>query len=105
MCELDLSTLPQRMRYAAEILREADERYGARYSWNPDGIEIVAESWEEQDRAAAEHGAQVAELAADMFAANRKERGRRADAPWSSVCDIYLAIARTLIDDHGWRSA
>lgn len=63
----DLSTLPQRMRYAADVLGEADERYGSKHSWSPDGLEIYASKWEDQDCEAAELDTQIEELARKIY--------------------------------------
>lgn len=57
-------SLPQRMREAAEVLREADRRcHGRIEGWTPLDLEGTAEAWESEDRAKAEQEAAVEELA------------------------------------------
>jgi hypothetical protein len=90
----DLSTLPARMRYAADVLREADERYASKHSWSPDGLEIIADTWEDQDRATTERAAWIRELANTIYRA----------AGWSGngPHEPHLEAARRLIES-GWR--
>lgn len=109
----DLSTLPQRMRYADAVLGEARDRYHADHrkdnagwpatSWDGTGLRAYAEKWEAEDRAVAERDAQVEQLAREMFDANRPEHGRQQwDDPYEVVQGAYMAIARDLVES-GWR--
>ena len=92
----DLSTLPQRMRYAAEVLAEAEVRYSQvahELGWDITGIRSVADKFESEDRADDEHTALIEELAKELSCAESvvlPERG------------FNYAKARRLIES-GWR--
>jgi len=81
--------LPVRMRACVEVMKEADERYGASHSWSPDGMLVVLDKWEQQDARDAGKEKLMEELA---------EFIRSAD--WDRP-DVPLGIARKLIDA-GW---
>lgn len=98
MCDgPDLSTLPQRMWYAAEILREADVRYGSVHPWSPGGLEIQAQKWESEDGEAAEREGRIEELAWKIFEAFGGFRSNSC-----GVSSVYWGAARDLVDA-GWR--
>lgn len=95
MSEPDLSTLPQRMRYAAEVLSEADQRYGKLrmedecFGWDAQSLHAVAQDWQDEDR---RRGAMVNELAADLTLA----------AGPTIMVNIPFYIASKLVK-MGWR--
>lgn len=110
MMEPDLSTLPQRMRYAAEVLESASQRLTAEYPdrlgyWYPNDLRIKAHDWEAKDRAAAERDTEVEELAKLLYTSIYN--GPPGDTPpWNSRSNMtksaYQRQARKLIDA-GWR--
>lgn len=95
----DLDTLPQRMRYAAEILTEVIQRdvsygaFGAR-SYTPAGLREAADRWENTDTEA-EELAQVLCPTIYPDAAPFNEQS-------ISTQRLWLKRARQLIDS-GWR--
>lgn len=99
MSEPDLSTLPQRMRYAAEVRDEANARIG---DW--DGKRFggswltYADMWEAQDRADSEKVAQSHALAEELWEAFL------VDYHTDSITEKLkiLGICRRLVDD-GWK--
>lgn len=72
----DLSTLPARMYYAAEVLKEASHYYHSlpenRHSnwtgqlWSSSQLRNLADDWEAEEEAAAEQRRMVELLVADM---------------------------------------
>lgn len=100
----DLSTLPKRMRYAATVLAEANERLNelnilgkqTGYLWGSSSLIKEAGLWEESDRAAADHDTQIDELARQIHAYDLPPR-----TGFFEVRDMYRAIARSLIES-GW---
>jgi hypothetical protein len=93
----DLSTLPQRMRYAATVLEEAHERNGTTGDWCSRNLIIAAAKWECEERQA--HERLVEELAREMFVA-----GGDRDCPTRERLEQrgYMSPARKLIES-GWR--
>lgn len=99
----DLSTLPQRMRYAAEAMREAEARnaHPPISGWSPWWLEARSRDWEIEDRETAERDSgQVEKLARELHGIN-----------WSwgefeglshAVQVAYRANAQRLLDA-GWR--
>lgn len=67
----DLSTLPKRMRYAATVLAEANERLAsttrAAYLWATTSLIEQAGLWEVEDRATCDRDSQVEELARELW--------------------------------------
>lgn len=99
----DLSTLPQRMRYAAQVIGEANDRlhYGTIEDLPPPVLRSLADEWEAEDRAAAEHEALVEELVQEIV---------QAVVPGLNINLVNLAttgdmelhnVARKLIEN-GW---
>lgn len=94
-------SLPDRMREAAKVLREADRRcHGRIEGWTPLDLEGTAEAWEAEDNAAAEREAMVEELAREVYAVIWGASG----ATWerNASKEIMRAHARRLIAA-GWR--
>lgn len=102
----DLSTLPQRMRYAAKVIEEANLRKGdGAVSWGMGGLEIHADRWEFEDRAADERDAEVDELARKMYSILEGPHALAWDCGASLYTqhrDRYLDLAQKLIQ-FGWR--
>jgi hypothetical protein len=97
----DLSTLPKRMRYAAEVLREVNKREGMHsdFSWANCGLRALADRWESEDATAAERDALVEELAKGMALAVWNGIDHWAD---DYVKALYLSCARFVVES-GWR--
>jgi hypothetical protein len=109
MSRPDLSTLPARMRYAAQVLEEASERYYGKktfHGWAADGLRNVAAIFDDQDRAAKESEQQVEELAKTMFdgVANHVSTFEWGDYQNRWNRDIYRHAARAALDA-GWTKA
>jgi hypothetical protein len=86
----DLSTLPARRRYAAEVLGEASGRCPDDANWwSPYSLCRFADKWEAEDREKADREALVEELVRDVSNSQW----------WQPKC-----MARTLIDN-GWTKA
>lgn len=68
----DLSTLPKRMRYAADVLQDVLNHHGVISHfdlvnfWSPGSWRYYAASFEAEEKAAAEHEQQVEQLAKTM---------------------------------------
>lgn len=91
----DLSTLPQRMRYAAAVLREVDVRYNSLTGavpheniWCAETLEAHADRWEAQEQ---QHEELIDELAKDLS---------NYTGGWS-----HREAARSLINNAGWTKA
>jgi phage terminase large subunit GpA-like protein len=86
----DLSTLPNRMRYAATVIDEADNRYGTHESgWDSGGLRQLADMWENDDRQAeAERSALADELATELY-----------EAGWVKVSSAHVIH----LIESGWR--
>ena len=74
----DLSTLPKRMRYAAQVLEETNKRFRdgcCLWSWSPSSLGKYAQKFEAEDREAAEREALLDKLINEMrpYCANIKE--------------------------------
>lgn len=101
MSKGDKVSLPDRMREAAKVLREADSRcHGRIEGWTPLDLEGTAEAWEAEDNAAAEREAMVEELAQEVYVVIWGASG----ATWERYASkgIMRARARRLIAA-GWR--
>lgn len=94
----DLSTLPQRMRWAAGVLEEANARYGhpPDCRWFPSSLRAEAEAVEDEDKEVAEREG----LAQELYRAGQgcHEALSQAD---KGVADWYRKIAQKLLAD-GW---
>lgn len=99
-----LSTLPQRMRWAAQVLREADKRYGAAFAWKPYALEVTADRWEAEDHKGAERDGLEKELLKDLCEALVPGLGSFISAAGSSTYadEILDRTVRGLLDS-GWR--
>lgn len=94
---VERSTLPERMRAAAETLVEASKRYSEEHgllpeqfeatSWDAANLRVVADRWETLDAEQAAADALAIELARTLY-----------DAGWHQVTERQV---RPLIDD-GW---
>lgn len=104
----DLSTLPQRMRFAADVMDQAKTRleqelYGALYpahgasEWNSEALRERADIWEAQDRDAAEKAARESLIRELSWAFYETER-------WSGGAphQKHRNAARKLVES-GWR--
>ena len=77
----DLDQLPERMRYAAEVLSEATVRSGplagadsiAHAVWAPSQLCVMADRWQAEDAAALARASLVEQLAQEMDAAFNPE--------------------------------
>lgn len=104
MSEPDLSTLPKRMRYAADVLKEARKAHHSRpengnsdwaaYAWDPTNLCYHADNWESEDSEAADRDAQIEELAQAMY--QQIYSVSRFQFPW------FQTVARNLVES-GWR--
>jgi hypothetical protein len=97
-------TLPERMRLAADTIDEANTRIGGPTNgyWRPSELRKEADEVDAEDREAAEKADQVEVLSKELFTANYQNKGKRWDAVWPDVKEIYHRIANTLIES-GWR--
>lgn len=103
----DLTTLPQRMLWAADVLAEANERYNL----HPDApcsaswLRNEARHVEDEDKEAAEKDALVEDLARELFNAQSARYPNRNELKaWdeAGTCrDDSMGLARALIDN-GW---
>lgn len=85
--------LPEQMRAAAKVLEDAAVRHPVikPADWTPGALCSQADIWEAEDRAKAEQGAMVEELARILFDTST------AHALWTSDGDRYRLQARQLI--------
>lgn len=93
----ELDTLPQRMRYAATILEETNQRYryGLGGTWYPGELRKEADIIETEDTETAELEALVEELAHLI-----------PEIPWNEVTDLHQRFYRDSahrIIENGWR--
>lgn len=105
-------SLPQRMREAAKVLREASHRHGTGHvdderganemKWNAVKLGHWADRWEAEDNAAAEREAMVEELARWLY--SYWPTSYPFDEDKSGAKALYMAQARRLIDA-GWTKA
>lgn len=98
----DLSTLSNRMRYAATVLAEASRRYhgvsgrDADYTdWRPVNLRSVSIDFDREDDAVAEGEARLEDLAREIFAAANSGEWDNPSAAYAR--DLYRGIARHLI--------
>lgn len=111
MSEPDLSTLPQRMRYAADVVAEAQKRYADRPGdtapWSAKHLRQFAVKWEAEDREVAEREDLVKELLKDLCEAMMPGCGSflsdyiADNTDGSYVDDTLDRVARGLIES-GW---
>lgn len=103
MNEPDLSTLPQRMHYAAEVVREASQRlgHGVDSQWRQGTLRKFARQFEAEDATETK----VEELAEEIRAADVKNSTgyvAKDRMQLKSCKEAYVPVARDLIDA-GWR--
>lgn len=93
----DLSTLPQRMRYAADVLGEASNRDfdgdSPAYTWHPDVLRSRADKWEAED---ANRAVLVEELAQDL-------KEHYFDRNLAGSDDVYWRQRAGRLIESGWR--
>lgn len=99
----DLSTLPQRMRYASQVMEEAAEEYHRRYDawlfphWQARHLPQFADQWEAEDR----HEADERQAQIDSLAEIIEDRFRYHTA---SAAITARGAARKAIEV-GWRNS
>lgn len=102
----DLSTLPQRIRYAVSVLKEVDDRYRSgcgsaadEFVWRRGTLMERAAEWEGFERAVE---ALVLDLALDLWVLDGGTP-EKFDLPYTAqTTGRYTAKARKLIES-GWR--
>ena len=97
-------SLPQRMREAAKVLREASERTPdaadspGYWSWTPQQLEKTAINWEERDEKLAD---ELARFMVAVQAANYPSRADLRDPECTKARGDAMEIARCLVAA-GW---
>jgi hypothetical protein len=105
MSEPDLSTLAQRMRYAAQVLDEARAEFHNRpendnsnwlaIAWNKGDLCSFASQWEAADRELIERGETIDELATVLMPIF--------DSWTGNMCGRMCREAARLVVESGWR--
>lgn len=108
----DLSTLPQRMMYAADVVAAANDRYrnenpragfSANEPMSPSSMRYLANQWAREDRERADMAEEIEQLAEELLKAQRLAYPGREDLHTSSKAAENARILAAHLIESGWR--